>query len=81
MMDQWFWDGGMWHAFKEGTAFWCGYTLVELNDDQLVQATEKDPYPPAPCPKCLHETAMRDVADEPLDVAKRRGYYRGAPLD
>ena len=81
MTDRWYWDGGLWHAHKEDASFWCGLTLVTLDEGKLVQGPDDDPYPPQPCPKCLHETAMRDCVDEPLEAAKARGYYKGAPLD
>jgi hypothetical protein len=75
-LDSWYDDGQLWHAHREGSTFWCGKRLLQLDEDRLVSATEDDAYPPTPCPSCLRATAMRDVVDEPLETAKGRGYIR-----
>lgn len=74
MLDRWYDDGRFWHAHRGGGTFYCGLKLLDFDESRLVQATEADPYPPGVCPKCLHETAMRDVLPESLEHARGRGY-------
>lgn len=76
ILDRWYDDGRFWHAFKGDRTFWCGLTLLRVDESRLIQGTVESPYPPEPCIQCVIATGMRDAEEESLEHAKARGYQR-----
>lgn len=71
-MKDWFRVNGTWHAVAEGKKAHCGFEPVE---EPAVKVTADDSdCPPTPCRKCLFHWLRDEVIEEPLEVARARGY-------
>lgn len=80
MTDRWFRFQGKWHIVNnDGDEGLC--RIAPLTMPEVITPDDDDPPPPDPCMGCLVEMAMRDCEDEPMDVAKGRGYIEVDPLD
>lgn len=70
----WFKFNGRWHALTaHGHRGECGIEPLTMPET----VTPEDPFevPPDHCPRCLVEVGKGWVEEEPLDVAKARGFY------